>query len=232
MSKTHQMQDALELKRRGRLHGVAVEALRAMIASGRFAPGVPLREKELCVELGISRSPLREAIRTLAREGLVRLTPNCSAVAFGLDYGSIESLYEAVSGLESLAAKLTLERATDQEIDEIRALHHQIMVHYFKRDLTAYIQANIEIHRSVMRLSRNSVLLECWDLLLPRVERARTAANLHPDRWHAAVLEHERMLSALTARVYPTFSELIRHHYLNGLMTLKAAASAEPRSPE
>jgi DNA-binding GntR family transcriptional regulator len=211
-----------EPNRRGRLHATAVETLRTMIVSGRIAPGVSLRETELCHELGISRTPLREAIRTLAREGLVRLAPNRSAIAAGLDYEEIKNLYEAISGLEAQAAMMTIERASDENLDEIRALHHQMMVHYLQRDLPKYIQLNMEIHRCVVRLSRNSVLLELWDMLLPRVERARTSANLHASRWHAAVHEHENILQALMNRDAAGFSDLIRQHYFNGLAALKA----------
>jgi DNA-binding GntR family transcriptional regulator len=94
------------LGRRGRLHSAAVDQLRGMIVSGQINPGAALREAELCEVLDISRSPFREAIRTLAREGLVTLFPNRSAIAAILNFPEIEALFEAMGYLESVAVKL------------------------------------------------------------------------------------------------------------------------------
>src|SRR5690242_7156483 len=92
--------------RKGQLHGAAVTALRERIVTGQILPGAFLREKELCEELGISRTPLREAIRTLAREGLVRLEPNRGAVVTPIDLDEVEALYQTVGHIEAVAAKL------------------------------------------------------------------------------------------------------------------------------
>lgn len=211
---------------RGSRHGSAVAALRIRIVSGDLAADTPLREVELCRELGISRTPLREAIRTLAREGLVRLQPNRSAVIAPLDFGAIENLYQAIGHIEALGGRLACRRADDEEIGRHAILHHEMMTHYHRRDLVAYIRLNGLVHRSQLTLSRNDVLVEMWELLHPRVERARTAANLYPERWHAAMLEHEAMLAALRTRNDEALAALMEAHYANGLSTLRAGREA------
>jgi DNA-binding GntR family transcriptional regulator len=218
-------------RRRGRLHSTTVQQLRQMIVTGQIIPGAPLRETELCEVLGISRSPLREAIRTLAREGLVTLFPNRSAVAASIDFPQVEALFQTMGYLESIATTLLCARANDEEIREIVILHHQMLVHYHKRDLKMYIDINQSIHRTIMRLSGNVVLCELWEMLAPRVERSRTVANLYPNRWHAAVLEHEEILRCLVAREGEKVAKLMTEHYVNGLVGLRPAPSADDLVP-
>ena len=224
----HELADPSAASRRGQLHGSAVQTLRAMIVSGQIRPGEPLREKELCDELGISRTPLREAIRTLAREGLVRLFPNRSAVCAPVDIEEVGDLFQTISHLESLGATLACQRATEADIDAIFDLHRRMIKWFEQGQLRRYIEANQAIHRRLIHASRNVVLIEMWELLVPRVERARLLANLYPDRWHAAVDEHEQMLVALKARDGNALALLMSDHYLNGLLALRHAQPAPP----
>jgi DNA-binding GntR family transcriptional regulator len=220
---TSQLTADTEPHRRGQLHRAAVEALRTMIVSGQIRPSDRLREKELCEELGISRTPLREAIRTLASEGLVKLYPNRSAIVADVNVSEVADLFQAISHIESLAAELTCQRASDADIEAIFKLHRKMMKSFDDGNLPKYIQSNLAIHRSIMTASRNVVLLELWEVLVPRVERARSIANLYPNRWHEAVHEHEQMLEALSARNGRALATLMSEHYLNGLVALRSA---------
>ena len=220
---TQELADPVPAGRRGKLHGSAVQTLRAMIVAGQIRPGDPLREQELCDELGISRTPLREAIRTLAREGLVKLFPNRSAICAPVDIEEVGDLFQTISHIESLGAMLACQRATDHDIDAIFELHRRMMKWFEQRQLRRYIEANQAIHRRLIEASRNVVLVEMWELLAPRVERARLLTNLYPHRWDAAVDEHEQMLVALKARDGNTLAVLMSDHYLNGLMALRNA---------
>lgn len=212
-------------KRRGRLHGAAVEMLRAMIVSGRIPPGALLREKELCAGLGISRTPLREAIKTLAREGLVKLFPNRSAVTAGIDFAETQNLYETIGHIEGLGARLACERATEENINIVCVLHHKMLAFYYGNDFPNYLALNRQIHRTIVAASGNVVLLEMWDILAPRVERARAVTNLYPERWQAAVNEHEQMLKSLMARDGEALARLMSEHYLNGLAVVRAVST-------
>ncbi|MGH6924301.1 MAG: GntR family transcriptional regulator [Propylenella sp.] len=215
--------------RRGRLHGDAVTALRRMILTGELAPGERLREVVLCTQLGISRTPVREAFRTLAAEGLITLLPNRSVVVAELDDSEIADLYEVFGALEGLAGEIACAKITEKEIAEIAALQHEMVVLYQKRERANYLKVNHLIHRRIVEAAGNPVLKSTWEILLPRVERARALANLRPERWVEALHEHSVMFTALARRDGPLLSRLLREHFANGLAAIgQALKDAQP----
>jgi DNA-binding GntR family transcriptional regulator len=125
---TPDLESVAEPGRKGRLYGAAVAELRRLISTGRLPAGQRLRERELCESLGISRTPLREAIRTLGTEGLVTLLPNRGAVVSELDVREVAELYQVVCSLEVLAADLAMARITDEQIAEIGMLHYSVLL--------------------------------------------------------------------------------------------------------
>jgi DNA-binding GntR family transcriptional regulator len=203
--------------RKGRLHGRAVMRLREMIQSGELAPGERLREHVICAEFGVSRTPVREAFRTLAAEGLVTLLPNRSVVVADLDDRDIEHLYDVVSSLEGLAAELACPRLTDAQIAEIAALHRRMVELHQLGHRAEYLEVNHLIHRRIVEAAQNPVLMAIWERLLPRVERARALANLKPERWMEAVYEHANIFAAIATRDGALLAQLIRAHFKNGL---------------
>jgi DNA-binding GntR family transcriptional regulator len=208
--------------RRGRLHGVATTRLRAMIVSGELPPGSRLREVQICSQLGVSRTPVREAFRTLAAEGMVELLPNRSVIVAKLHLPDVEHLYRVVAALEALAGELACERITREEVAEIASIHSEMLGCYERRERGAYLEFNHKIHRRVVEIADNPVLFSTWKSLIPRVERARAIANLDPSRWIAAVHEHSKMLAALAARDGELLARLTREHFLNGLQFVPA----------
>jgi DNA-binding GntR family transcriptional regulator len=212
-----------EPRRKGRLHIGAVDALRQMIVTGALAPGQKLREQELCERLGISRTPLREALRTLAAQGLVNLTQNRGAEVAPLTLGDIISLFDVVGSLEGLAARLACRAMSDEAIAEIGMLHYRMLRHHIRGELPDYFLLNQQIHRALVDAAQNPVLLGVWDMLSSRVERAKYLPNLHGERWKAAMQEHEVMLAALVARDGETLAQLLQAHFANGLATIVAA---------
>lgn len=204
-------------RRRGVLHGAAVERLRRLIVTGELPPGSRLKETVLCVQLGVSRTPVREAFRTLAVEGLVTLLPNHSAVVAPLDSEGIEHLYVVFGSLEGLAGELACNLVIDSEIKEIGGLLNEMFALHEQQARGPYMEVNLIIHRRVVEIAANPVILSIWQSLVPRVERARGLANLDRDRWTAALYEHAKMFAALAARDGQLLSRLTREHFLNGL---------------
>ncbi|GLQ57655.1 hypothetical protein GCM10010862_49140 [Devosia nitrariae] len=188
-----------------------------MIVSGELPPGERLREVRICNQLGVSRTPVREAFRTLAAEGMVELLPNRSVVVAQLRSPDVEHLYQVVAALEALAGELACQRINEAEIAEIAAIHSDMVGCYERRERSAYLDLNHLIHRRVVEIASNPVLLATWESLLPRVERARAIANLEPSRWIAAVHEHSKMFAALAARDGALLARLTREHFMNGL---------------
>src|SRR5258708_22993191 len=122
------------------LHDGLLNRLRDLINQEDLAPGQKLAERVLCERLGISRTPLREALKVLAAEGLVELLPNRGARVTQLTLGDVRALFEVMGALEALAGELAASRIGDAELAEIEALHHQMRAHYLRAELPEYFR--------------------------------------------------------------------------------------------
>src|SRR6188472_796332 len=120
---------------RAALHEQVAHRLRQMLVENRIAPGAKLNERELAEQLRVSRTPLREAIKLLAAEGLVDLLPNRGAVAVKLTEADVANTFELLSMLEAMSGELAAQRITDEELAELRALHYEMMACFARRDL-------------------------------------------------------------------------------------------------
>ncbi|MGQ0655396.1 MAG: GntR family transcriptional regulator [Betaproteobacteria bacterium] len=205
------MQGIVPISRRP-LHEEAVDRLRDLIVQGELAPGMRLNERVLCEKLGISRTPLREAIKLLATEGLVQLLPNRGAVVAAIDAARLGDTLQVMGALESLAGELACRHATAERIDEIRRLHAEMLAMHAKGDLAAYFRYNQAIHEKIVEASGNPVLANTYRQLNANVRRARYMANLSQERWDAAVREHEEILAALAERNVQKLKRLLREH--------------------
>ncbi len=201
----------------------AVDALRQMILDGELPPGARLSERALGERLGVSRTPLREALRMLASEGLVRHEPNRGAVVAPLDRADIEATFELLAALEGLAGELAAQRIDDAQLAEIKALHFEMRAHHARGDRAAYFRANQDIHRHIAAAAANPVLVETFERLNARVKRVRYAANLTPERWAKAVEEHERMIAALDARDGAALRAILEAHLAGKRQSVLAA---------
>lgn len=217
-----------DARRKGKLHGAAVARLRTLIVTGVLAPGARLNERELCEQLAVSRTPVREAIKTLIQDGLLHALPNHSAVVSALDPDEINALIEVITAIEGLAGELAASRATDEAVAEIGLLHYQMLLHHTRDELPGYFEVNKAFHRKIVELSGNSILLWVWELLALRVDRARYSSNLWPRRWKAAIEEHQQILDALAARDPARAGQALREHLRNGLSSLVASLQGKP----
>jgi DNA-binding GntR family transcriptional regulator len=206
------------------LHNEAVARLRDMITEGRLEPGSKISEKDLCELFGISRTPLREALKVLATEGLIVLLPQRGARVARLTGKDIADLFEVMGELEGLAGKLACARITDEAVNEIRARHHEMLAHYTRGDRTAYFAANQAIHEAIIAAAENSVLTMLYESLRGRLRPARFMANLSRERWDQAVREHGEILAALTHRDGVRLRGLLQEHLRNKYKALVAAA--------
>ena len=210
------------------LHEQVAGRLREMLVEGRIAPGAKLNERELCEALQVSRTPLREAIKMLAAEGLVALVPNRGAVALQLDEQAVRHTFEVMGGLEAMSGELAAQRITEAELAEIRAMHFEMLAAYTRRDLSAYYRLNARIHRAINAAARNPVLCDTYDRLNARLQALRFRSNQHGDKWKQAVEEHEKMIEALTRRDGAALRALLVQHLENKLaVVLEQLRSAD-----
>ena len=194
------------------LHEETVDRLRDLIVQGELAPGSRLNERVLTARLGVSRTPLREAIKLLATEGLVDLLPNRGAVVAPIDPARIAETLTVMGALESLAGELVCAQASDESLADIRALHYEMLAMHARRDLDGYFRYNQAIHLKIVEASGNAVLAQTYRQLNANVRRVRYMANLSAERWDAAVQEHEAILAALNARDAARLKRLLRDH--------------------
>jgi len=188
------------------------DQVRTMILDGDLEPGARLQEKELSERFGVSRTPLREALKVLSSEGLITLAPNRGASVRALDPKEVAETFPVMAALEALAGELACAHATDQEITAFSALHHELMAQYRERDIEGYFATNQKIHRLIMEAARNEILLHHYDLLAGRVSRARYRAAMTKSQWSASVREHEDMVAAFLARDGGRLSAVLRAH--------------------
>ena len=214
------MQEAIAPIARRPLHEQAVDRLRDLIVRGELRPGERLNERLLCEQLGISRTPLREAIKFLASEGLVDLLPHRGAVVTALDTERLAHTLQVMGALEGLAGELACRHASKERIAEIRALHEEMLEMYERKDLAGYFRFNQAIHLAIVEASGNPVLANAYRQLNANARRARYMANLSKERWDAAVREHEDMLAALEKRDVRALQRLLRDHLANKLASV------------
>ena len=201
--------------RRPTLHEEVVDRLRKMIFQGELAGGTRVPEKELCAKFGISRTPLREALKVLAADGLITLLPNRGAWITQLTPADVDELFPIMATLEALSGELACRRASDAEIAEVKALHYEMAMHYARGDQPNYFRLNQKIHETIMEIAANPTLLQVYRSLAERIRRARYLANTSINRWDEAMKEHEAILAALEARDSALLTDLLKAHLLN-----------------
>lgn len=219
---------ALPKLARQHLHDTVVSHLRQLIVESIYPPGMKLNERELCETMGISRTPLREALKALAAEGLIEISPNRGASVYKMSQREIWETFEFVSGLEALAGEHACARITEEEVAEIRALHQAMLACREQGDLPGYYNRNQAIHNKISEAARNSVLHQTYLGMNRRLQSLRLKSNIVPDKWDQAIDEHRRMLEALEARDGKRLAAILSQHLLDKRESVMALLDPAP----
>lgn len=198
--------------RRLSLYEAVTQRLREMVLEGELAPGSRISEKQLCEIFDVSRTPLREALKVLANEGLVELLPNRGAKVTEVTLREVVDLFEVMVVLEGLSGELLVARASNADIAEIRAMHQRMIELYQRHERAEYFLLNQDIHRRLTEIAGNSVLLELETSLSVKITRARYMANMLMGRWDESASEHELIIEALEKRDAQALSAAMRMH--------------------
>jgi DNA-binding GntR family transcriptional regulator len=174
--------------------------IRDMIIQDQLTPGEWIREQALADKLNVSRTPLREALKMLELEGLIRLLPNRGAVVTELTVEEVKEKLEVLAVLEALAGRLACQNATEAELAEIRALHYEMLAWFSRQNRLEYFKLNQRIHLAIVAASGNRTLVATHARINAQLYRVRFQSNLQNQLWGTAVDEHEEMLAALEAR--------------------------------
>ena len=212
------------------LHETVTARLRDLIVEGHLAEGSRIVEKQLCERLQISRTPLREAFKVLAGEGLIELQPNRGAIVRRIEAREAKEMLAVIAALEATAGQFACENATDVEIADIRAMHDRMLELFAKRERLPYFGLNQSIHLEIVRVGRNEVLRRLHGQLHARMKRIRFRGNDIPDNWAAAVADHEKIMGALEARDGPRLSGLLKQHLDDSWDRLEASLAISQAS--
>ncbi len=188
----------------------AYYAIRELIVTLELPPGAPVREPELVAQLGIGRTPVREALRRLAQEKLVEVFPRRGIFVTTVDVRDLARLCEVRAVLEPEAAQLAAERATQADLDELSGLLSVLELRR-RRDDRALIELDQHIHRAIYHASHNQFLAETLEQYYAHALRIWMLALARTDLG-AAVHEHAELLDAIIRGRGPRAAELMRAH--------------------
>lgn len=214
------------------LHDRLVVQLRAIFLNGELPDGSRIPETRLCERFGVSRTPLREALKVMAAEGFVTLRPHRGAVVAPLDPAEIGPLIEFKGALERLIGLVAPARASDADIGELDALHLALNEALTRHDHAAYTRLNYAFHQRLAQTTRNPVLIQSYEALQQKIWRYRFTINELADRLAESFAEHERIMIALRARARLDLAErLEEHNRLTGEAMFRALAAAARPGP-
>lgn len=186
------------------------ERLEALILEGELTPGDRLEEAALAARFGVSRTPVREALKQLAATGLVRLPPHQAAVVTSLSVGQILETFEVMAELESLAARLAARRMTPGERQQLLMAHAACAEGGL--DANGFYRANLVFHRAIHGASGNSVLSQEIDRIDKRLVAYRRLITFRPGRIEQSLVEHQAIVDGLVDRDEERSAVAMREH--------------------
>jgi DNA-binding GntR family transcriptional regulator len=175
---------------------------------------VRLDERRLAQDLGISRTPVREAMAQLEREGFVRSVPRRGIYVVRKTKQEVIEMITAWAALESMAARLITTTASADEIAQLRRMFTKFENGTLHAKLDEYSEVNIEFHQSIIRMSRNSVLIDLAENLFTHMRMIRRKTIGDGDRADRSIRDHMNIIEALEARETARAEELVRDHAL------------------
>jgi len=194
------------------LHESLVAPLREMILQGELRAGEKVPEEQLCERFGVSRTPIREALKVLAAEGVLQILPHRGAIVARITEEQIDELFPIMASLERLAGILACQRASEGDVARIRALHERMMVHFESGEEAEYLRHNRLIHEAFFEIAGNVTLSAFYQQILTRIHACRFVVRKSRNHWSAAVAEHEQMIELLEARDGPALGALLEAH--------------------
>lgn len=194
------------------LADLTADKIRDLIHKNVFEGGEKLNEVRLCEQLGVSRTPLREALRKLSAEGLVELLPNRGAFVAEISIEELRHTFEVMSILEGSCARLAADRFTNADLDALEALHKKLEDLYHKNDHHGYVKHNQYYHAFIQEKTGNPVLGKMVARLRGRVLLHRFRQIYRPGRLDSSIDEHRELMEAFRAREGERAEKLMRRH--------------------
>ncbi len=197
------------------LRDVVFNALRKAIITGEFTPGERLMEISLAKRLGVSRTPVREAIRKLELEGLVIMIPRKGAQVARITEKSLRDVIEVRSVLEEFAAGLACERINDEDKNEMRHIHRQFIKAVESNDIMKMVDSDERFHDAIFRAAKNDRLLSIIANLREQFFRYRMEYIRDIMDYSILIKEHELLMEAIFLNDKETARKIMKTHISN-----------------
>uniref|UniRef100_UPI004048303A GntR family transcriptional regulator n=1 Tax=Polynucleobacter sp. TaxID=2029855 RepID=UPI004048303A len=207
------------------------QKLRSLLVEGAIPPGSKLNERELAESLNVSRTPIREAIRRLAADGLVELITNRGAIAVQLSKADVIHTFEVIAQLEAYSGELAAQNISDAALSELEALQYEMMASYARRDLSSYYKLNLRIHSLITQAANNPILSQLFSQVNARIEALRFRSNKDGIKWEKAVQEHQEMIDALKAHDSARMRKVMISHVHNKRDVVMQLIESESTKP-
>ncbi len=192
--------DKLDIENYKPLREIVFEYLRQSILDGKLEPGKRLMEIQMAEQLGVSRTPIREAIRKLELEGLVVMVPRKGAYVADVSIKDVLEVLEVRGVLEGLAASLAAERMTDDEIKDLTSIFNEFRACYENNDIEGLIEKDVEFHDCIFNGARNAKLNQIAQGLREQIYRFRVRYISRYNKAKELVDEHGNIFEAISNR--------------------------------
>jgi DNA-binding GntR family transcriptional regulator len=215
---------------RSALYEQVAERLRKRIYRHELLPGQAIDEKELCEQFGISRTPLREALKVLHSESLVELKPRRGCFVKALELDEMQELFPVMAVLEGLCAREAVENCSKDEIEKLEALHAQLEEHATNGNIDAYYDVNFQIHQLIQEMSRNRWLQRVTTDLRKILRLARHTQLTIEGRLQQSLQEHRKIMENFRKRDADAAENTMKMHLNAQLEVLEQWATSESRN--
>jgi DNA-binding GntR family transcriptional regulator len=206
------MVEDMGMPSRAPLHGGVLQRLRRMIIRCELQPGDRISEEEFGQAFGVSRTPLREALRLLAAEGLVEIRPHKGAVIAEISHSEISDTFDLMSALEQMAGPIACERVSNIDLKPLENLINEMDNHHANANLEGYFELNTEFHNKIVALGDNKVLTRVYAEMFRKLQRARYRVNYDAERWQESCAEHHWIMDALRTRNGVELGHRLKEH--------------------
>lgn len=197
------------------LRDVVFNALREAIIKGDFVAGERLMEKQLAERMGVSRTPIREAIRKLELEGLVVMVPRKGAEVASVTGKDISDVLEVRATLEALAVRLACKKMSDQDFDELVAVNEAFKAAAKEKNVPAIIEKDVEFHDVIFHASENEKLIQIINNLREQIYRFRVEYIYKMKDYTQLIEEHDEIVNAMKSRKGQDASVIAQQHIEN-----------------
>ncbi|MDF1726451.1 MAG: GntR family transcriptional regulator [Sulfitobacter sp.] len=206
--------------------------LRRDILRGKLPPGKSVKERDIAADMGVSRTPIREAIRILSQEGLVELRPSRSPIVAIANYTEVAEQTEVLIELEKLSAQLACKNATDAQIDHIAGIVRYMSDNFDDSDPLDMFEIDMTFHTAIAAASGNRALAETHGTFLRRLWRARYLSARQRRNRERVVGQHTQILEALRARKPQEARDAIDNHLWRLAEDIRSVLEAETATQE